>query len=110
MKYEYSEQKGVPNHCFCAQVFKPDGKSLLTIEPTDNPEEATMIAKIIADALNMNQTIDVSIIPTYVKSVENIMHNAAIQHLVSKVDDNSLLKENYTKFIETLRKLKRIEE
>lgn len=108
-KYEYSEQKGIPNHCFCAQVFKPDGNSLLTVEPTDNPEDATKIAKFICDVLNMNENIDIVSIPKYIKSVEHVMQNAAVQHLISTASDKSLLVDSYKDFIETLKIIKRTE-
>jgi hypothetical protein len=50
--YVASKQNGKPGHCFCAQVFGPDGKSILMIEPTKNQEVATKLAKDIAKFLN----------------------------------------------------------
>lgn len=45
-----SPQKGIPNHCFQAQVWGPDGKSLALIEPTEDENEASYNAKLISVA------------------------------------------------------------
>lgn len=52
MSYTYSEQLGIPGHCYQAQVFGPDGKSVLIVEPTPNPQDATAMARRCSDALN----------------------------------------------------------
>jgi hypothetical protein len=51
MKYEFSEQKGKPGHCFAAQVFK-NGKAFITLEPTEDEREASQLARTIAIELN----------------------------------------------------------
>jgi hypothetical protein len=56
VKYTFSPQKGAPGHCFVAQVWKPDGTSLVEIESTEDPEEATATARLIADALNARES------------------------------------------------------
>ena len=52
-EWKYSNQKGHPGHCYLAQIWKPDGKSLATIESTHKEEEANANAKLIADAPNL---------------------------------------------------------
>lgn len=51
-KYTASAQKGKPGHCYAVQVFGPDGKSVAVIEPTEDATEATVLAGVIAGALN----------------------------------------------------------
>ena len=50
--YTHAPQKGEPGHCFCAQVFGPDGKAVLTVESTADPAEATHVAQTCASALS----------------------------------------------------------
>lgn len=45
-------QRGTPGHCTVAQVFGPDGRSVLAVESTINPARATAIAELCALALN----------------------------------------------------------
>ncbi len=51
-KWESSRQKGVPGHCYQAQVFV-DGISMACIEPTDQEEEASANALLISKAPEM---------------------------------------------------------
>lgn len=47
--WAYSAQKGVPGHCYVAQVFEDDeGPSLLTIDPTPDEDVASRVASWIA--------------------------------------------------------------
>lgn len=48
--WTYSGQSGIPKHCFVAQVWRPDGGVLADIEPTEQEEEATANARLIATA------------------------------------------------------------
>lgn len=50
--YTAAPQNGAPGHCFCAQVFGPDGKAVLTVEPTTDEGEASRIAEVCAQALS----------------------------------------------------------
>lgn len=50
--YTHAPQKGEPGHCFCAQVFGPGGRAVLTVEPTTDPAEANRIALMCATALS----------------------------------------------------------
>lgn len=45
---EYSSQKGVPGHCFVAQVWDDGGNSIAEIGSTDNPEVANSRARLFA--------------------------------------------------------------
>lgn len=59
MSLTYSPQKGTINHCFAAQVWG-DGKSVAVIEPTEDPAEATRLARQFAastDLLNFARDI-----------------------------------------------------
>lgn len=47
-----SEQRGTPGHCSRAQVFGPDGRSVLGVDSTHYPQDATRVAQVCADALN----------------------------------------------------------
>lgn len=49
--YEATPQKGVPGHCYAAQVFK-NGIAFLTIDPTPDEMEATRSANHVANCLN----------------------------------------------------------
>lgn len=49
MKLTYSSQKGTPGHCMVAQVWA-DGRNAAEIEPTDDPDEATAMARMFAAA------------------------------------------------------------
>lgn len=49
--YSASPQKGIPGHCYQAQIFK-NGKAFLSIEPTEDEKEATQYASEIAEFLN----------------------------------------------------------
>jgi hypothetical protein len=51
-RYTASEQRGTPGHCSLAQVFGPDGRSVLGVDSTDHPQDATRIAQVCAEALN----------------------------------------------------------
>lgn len=51
MRYTASPQKGIPGHCYQAQIFK-DGKAFLAIEPTEDENEATKYAENLAEFLN----------------------------------------------------------
>lgn len=50
MKFTYCGQDGKAGGCLVAQVWGPDGKSLATIEPSDDPAEATRLARLFAAA------------------------------------------------------------
>lgn len=43
-------QNGIPGHCVMAQIFGPDGKSLVGIEPTDNSTKANANVRLIGAA------------------------------------------------------------
>jgi hypothetical protein len=49
----YSHQRGEPGHCFVAQVYGPDGKSVAEIEPTADPTVATGHARRFAASSDM---------------------------------------------------------
>jgi hypothetical protein len=49
--FSYASQIGKPRHCNLAQVFGPDGKSVATLDATDNPQIASDRARIICVAL-----------------------------------------------------------
>lgn len=51
-KFTATAQKGKPGHCYAAQVFGPDGKSVAHVDPTEDPSDATVLAGVIAGALN----------------------------------------------------------
>lgn len=53
--FTYSRQSGIPGHCLVAQVFGPDGKSIASIDPTENPAVATNRARILALTLNFTE-------------------------------------------------------
>lgn len=53
-----SPQDGLPGHCVQAQVFGPDGKSVATFEPTEDPAEATLHARRCAMMLNTEDNLD----------------------------------------------------
>lgn len=53
-----SPQNGIPGHCFVAQVWRPDDKSLARIEPTEPPEEASANARLIAAAPEMYELLE----------------------------------------------------
>lgn len=55
--FSSTEQKGPPGHCLVAQVFDANGHSIACIEPTDDPAEATAIAKLFADAPEMQKQL-----------------------------------------------------
>lgn len=50
-RYSYSAQRGTPGQCYLAQVFGPDGQSVLSVDSTADPRVATRIAKTCAKAL-----------------------------------------------------------
>jgi hypothetical protein len=50
--FTHSPQKGIPGHCYCAQVWGPDGRSVATLDSTDDPAVASQRAAIIAAALS----------------------------------------------------------
>lgn len=50
-KWTFSPQKGVPGHCFVAQVWR-NGIACLEVEPTDDPDEASGIAERVCEAMN----------------------------------------------------------
>lgn len=52
--FEHAEQRGIPGHCFMAQVFGPDGKSVCTFDSTQDPKQATLFAQITEQALNVH--------------------------------------------------------
>lgn len=49
--YTWSHQVGRPGCCLMAQVWAPDGRSVATIEPTDDPAIASHRAEVCALAL-----------------------------------------------------------
>lgn len=49
--YTWSHQVGRPGGCLMAQVWAPDGRSVATIEPTDDPAVASRRAELCALAL-----------------------------------------------------------
>lgn len=51
-QFTATTQDGIPGHCFCAQVFDPDGNSIAALEPTDEPAIANQQAQWLADACN----------------------------------------------------------
>ena len=51
--YTFRPQEGKPGHCLLAEVFDPWGRSVLTVESTDDPEQATRIADICCTALTL---------------------------------------------------------
>ena len=53
-KYTCSRQKGTINHCFKAQVWKPNGDSLCVINATEDENEASATAELITKLLNLN--------------------------------------------------------
>jgi hypothetical protein len=50
--WTYSPQKGTPGHCFQAQVWGPDGETVLALEPTSDPAVATERARRICATWN----------------------------------------------------------
>lgn len=60
-KWGYSPQKGNKTRGFQAQVWREDKFSLALIEPTENQEEATANAQLIAHAPEMYDEIKESI-------------------------------------------------
>ncbi len=48
--WSFSGQRGLPGHAFLAQVWRPDGDSLATLDATDTAAEATANAAFIASA------------------------------------------------------------
>lgn len=50
--YSASGQLGKPGRCYLAKVRGPDGATVATIEPTEDPAVATALAFRMADALN----------------------------------------------------------
>lgn len=51
-QFTATTQDGTPGHCFCAQVFDPDGNSIAELKPTDEPAIANQRAQWLADACN----------------------------------------------------------
>ena len=56
IEWTYSGQKGIPGHCHMAQVWA-NGKNLAEIEPTENEEEATANARLMAAAPDMLEAL-----------------------------------------------------
>lgn len=48
--WSHSPQKGIPGHCYVAQVWDRDGETLAAIEPTDQEEGASAVAAFVAAA------------------------------------------------------------
>lgn len=63
--YTWSHQVGRPGCCLMAQVWAPDGRSVATIEPTDDPAIASHRAEVCALALGgagaAEPTLDVDV-------------------------------------------------
>lgn len=57
-KWGYSPQKGNKTRGFQAQVWREDKFSLALIEPTENQEEATANARLIAHAPEMLEMLE----------------------------------------------------
>jgi hypothetical protein len=55
--WTFDRQKGVPGHCFMAQVWGPDGAALAQIEPTDDPRDASAIAAFVAHSANAHDSL-----------------------------------------------------
>ena len=49
-EWTYSQQRGKQGHCYAAQVWDDTGDCLATLRATENEEEATANAKLIASA------------------------------------------------------------
>lgn len=71
-KYTSCKQKGKPNHCFCAQVWNPDGTSLARIDPTDHPIEASQTAAFFSYCLNLQQRYDIAHLEECVTTLTDI--------------------------------------
>lgn len=54
-RYTAYPQRGTPGHCYLAQVFGPDGKSVATFDSTNDSKHASRYARTLADALNAPQ-------------------------------------------------------
>jgi antitoxin component HigA of HigAB toxin-antitoxin module len=57
--WDCSTQRGTIGHCFCAQVWRPDGLELAHITPTEDEEEASANAKLISAAPDMFEALKV---------------------------------------------------
>jgi hypothetical protein len=52
-----SAQSGKPGHCFAAQIFDNEGKHLAMVDPTEDPEVATEVARVFAASYDMLDAI-----------------------------------------------------
>ncbi|MEH6505037.1 MAG: hypothetical protein V7786_02090 [Sulfitobacter litoralis] len=47
-KFKHAPQEGKPGRCSMAQVFGPDGNSVATFDPTEDPSVASSYAMLLA--------------------------------------------------------------
>lgn len=52
-----SPQNGQPGHCHVAQVFDGEGKHLAMVEPSEDPEVATEVARVFSASYDMLHAI-----------------------------------------------------
>lgn len=112
--YEATPQKGVPGHCYAAQVFKK-GIAFLTIDPTPDEMEATRYANHVANCLNRIEAKrlieQLTTSESRVKELEYIQNcfdatwteNQGLQTKLAesrlRVKELEALQENYHKFL-----------
>ena len=56
--WTFSPQNGGKGCCLAAQVWGSDGSSLAFIETTEDPEEATSVARLIAAAPDLYEALE----------------------------------------------------
>ena len=59
-EWTYSQQRGKQGHCYAAQVWDDTGDCLATLRATENEEEATANAKLIASAPELLEALIVA--------------------------------------------------
>ncbi|MGH7292002.1 MAG: hypothetical protein ACREJT_12370, partial [Myxococcota bacterium] len=71
LPFKAEPQVGKPGHCFCAEVFgpKPKREGVLMVYATEDPAEATRIAKVCADALNASLATPIAAQPAAAEAV-----------------------------------------
>jgi hypothetical protein len=57
-KWDYSKQTGNIGHCFQAQIWRQDTKSLVIINPTETEQEANSNALLISKAPEMLEMLE----------------------------------------------------
>ena len=57
-KWTYSAQKGTPGHGFGAQVWDEKGQSIARINATNDPKDATAIAKNMSKVPEMREALE----------------------------------------------------